>query len=153
MRKPETRLNRCEICGVQIQSPSWRKARTCSARCRKALSRRYDGPPLLKKQKELHSNWCLVCDKEFHSVRSDVKTCSPKCRKALSRSPAGHMARLRRLRRIAGRSAEVIDVDQSVPAWLLAPSSIGVEPPADSRFRTSPAIVPVARPRLPLQGR
>jgi hypothetical protein len=60
--------------------------------------------PKKQKNKKLHSNWCLVCEKEFDSVRSDVMTCSPKCRKALSRSPAGHMARLRRLGRTAALS-------------------------------------------------
>jgi hypothetical protein len=40
---------------------------------------------------------CKACGKLFFAYRPDAQTCSQRCRKAYSRSPAGALARLKRL--------------------------------------------------------
>jgi hypothetical protein len=62
--------------------------------------------------------FCRVCNTKFYSIRSDAKTCSEKCRKAFSRSPAGHMARLKRLGGNKRKQAQVITLEL-LEAWRL----------------------------------
>ena len=51
---------------------------------------------------------CKACGEWFYTYRPDAQTCSQRCRKAYSRSPAGALARLKRL----GRSLDEYKTDR-----------------------------------------
>lgn len=55
---------------------------------------------------------CKFCGELFYAYRPDAQTCSQRCRKAFSRSPAGHMARLKRL----GQSGDPYETDRRLGA-------------------------------------
>jgi predicted nucleic acid-binding Zn-ribbon protein len=59
---------------------------------------------------------CKACGKLFYAYRPDAQTCSQRCRKAHSRSPAGALARLKRL----GRSHDQYKADREQAAQARA---------------------------------
>lgn len=119
-RSSKRYTKQCVVCGTEF-TRSRSDAQTCSPLCRKRKERRPKRTATAQKGLKRPDKYsCVVCGQEFRAFH-EAKTCSVRCRKALSRSPAGYLARLKRLSAAGAPNSVTIEVE--VPFPLPAPGA------------------------------